>query len=113
MGFDLRNLRALDNHFGADGADLQRDVYPRLFCDDQHDALGFIPLEAFGLDRQVVRTDRQRGEEKIAAAVAGAGAIDAVFRVRNRDLSVGNRRAAGIGDGPGDGGGILRPARRA
>ena len=111
LRLDLGDLRAFDHNLSAGGADFQRDIHSRFFPDIQNHAFGFVLLEAGRSNGHVIAADGQRREKEIAAAVGRCLSADPMLRVVDRDLSVGDRGAAGIGDRAGDGGGILRPGR--
>ena len=108
LRFHLRDFRALNNDFGADGPHLQSHVHAGFLRHRENHVLGLIFFEAGRGYGDVVTANGQGGEQKVPAAIGSGVTGDAVFGIADRHLSSGNGRSAGVGYRACDRGGVLR-----
>ena len=112
MSLHLRNAGALDGYLLLGRTHLKCHVGARFLSDAQNHTLRFELLETLGRYGHIHRSRRQSRLEIVAAIVRGHGVVNAAIRAADPHLRAFDSGAAGIGDGAGDGCGVLSEEAR-
>ena len=108
----LRDGGSFDLHYGVARANLQRDISASFLSDTQNHTLRFELLEALRRYGHIYRPGRQPGNQIVAAIVCRNGVVNASIRAADPHLRTLDSGPAGIGDGAGDGCGVLSEEAR-
>src|SRR5207237_1589866 len=112
LSLHLRHGGAFHRHLRAGRANLQRDISARFLSDTQNHTLRFELLEALRRYGHIYWPGRQPGNQIIAAIVCRNGVVNASIRAADPHLRTLDSGPAGIGDGAGDGCGLLTEEAR-
>ena len=112
LSLHLRHGGSFDLHYGVARANLQRDVSARLLPYAQNHTLRFELLEALRRYIYDHRSRRQSRHEIVATIIGRHGVVNAAIRAADPHLRALDSGPAGIGDGAGDGCGVLSEEAR-
>src|SRR5207253_8651972 len=112
LRLDSGYRRTLDCNLSIGRPYLQGCISSGLLRHAKNDSLSLILLEPSGRDCQIIGSWGQSADQILAFSIRRGRAINALLRAADPHLSAFDCRAAGIGDGAGDGCGVLSEEAR-